>query len=618
MAGRIPQSFLNDLVARVDLVALIGERVTLKKAGKNYQGLCPFHDEKSPSFSVSPDKQFYHCFGCGESGTALKFLMEYDRLEFVPAVEALAAVVGVEVQREGGAAPVRRVGTELYEVLERASRVFQARLRKSPEAIDYLKLRSLTGQTAKDFELGFAPDAWDTMLTALGPNATAAEGKKRGASEEELLRAGLLTQNDSGRRYDRFRNRVMFPIRDTRGRVIGFGGRVMGQGEPKYLNSPETDVFKKGQELYGLYEARKALRQIDEFFVVEGYMDVIALAQAGIANAVATLGTASGTVHFDKLYRFAPRVVCCFDGDNAGRAAAWKALAAALPALKDGCQLRFMFLPDGEDPDSLVNAEGKDGFLQRAANGVSALDYLFDTLAKGLDLGMPDDQARLAHLAKPLIETVPNGVLRGLLLERLAGYIGQAAIRQLQFSEPASASPRPLDAQPLASPALAAANSAAGQAAASAHKAPPRETQRTRRLLMMLLKNPQFGRDLAAADVEQLAGLASLFVDVLGFVRNEADDVGVADIMGYWAGQPDESLLIELAGEQPLLPPTFAAFCEDVRQLIDQRARSESASALDRMRIADQQGGLSEAELKEFWVKMQAEREAGTQDQKNG
>ena len=262
MAGRFPQSFLNDLVARADIVALIGERVKLTKAGSNYKGLCPFHDEKSPSFTVSADKQFYHCFGCQESGTALKFLMEYDRLEFVPAVEALAAIVGVEVQREGGGAPTRRVGTELYEVLEQAARVFRKLLPNSESAVAYLKGRDLTGVTARDFGLGFAPDAWDTMMTSLGPDAVGAPGSGA-ASENDLLRAGLLTENDNGRRYDRFRNRIMFPIRDTRGRCIGFGGRVMGEGEPKYLNSPETDVFKKGQELYGLFEARQALRQID-------------------------------------------------------------------------------------------------------------------------------------------------------------------------------------------------------------------------------------------------------------------------------------------------------------------------------------------------------------------
>ncbi len=583
MAGRFPQSFLNDLVARADIVSLIGERVKLQKAGSNYKGLCPFHDEKSPSFTVSPDKQFYHCFGCQESGTALKFLMEYDRLEFVPAVEALAAIVGIEVQREGGSAPTRRIGTELYEVLEQASRMFQKHLRTSSEAVDYLKSRGLTGITARDFGLGFAPEAWDTMMSTLGTKSS---------SEQDLLRAGLLTENDNGRRYDRFRNRIMFPIRDTRGRVIGFGGRVMGKGEPKYLNSPETDVFKKGQELYGLYEARQALRQIDEFFMVEGYMDVIALAQAGIPNSVATLGTASGTVHFSKLYQFAPRVVCCFDGDKAGRAAAWKALAVALPALKDGCQLRFMFLPDGEDPDSVVHKEGKAGFIERAAGGVSALDYLFDTLAKGLDLSTPDDQARFAHLATPLIETVPQGVLKGLLLERLARYSGNAAVRQFQSS------PSPLQ--------VTAEHASASATTPVVPTEKWQENQRTRRLLMMLLKAPAFGQQLPESQAQAIDDLPSLFVQVLRFVRSHADseadmDVGMVDILGYWAGQPDEPLLLELAGEQPLLPPDFDAFCEDVRQLAMQKHRSESASRLAEMRDADRDGNLSEEQLRAYW-----------------
>jgi len=602
MAGRFPQSFLNDLVARADIVALIGERVKLQKAGSNYKGLCPFHDEKSPSFSVSPDKQFYHCFGCQESGTALKFLMEYDRLEFVPAVEALAAIVGVEVQREGGSTPTRRVGTELYEVLAQASRTFQTLLRTSTEAVDYLKSREITGVTARDFGLGFAPEAWDTMMSALGPDAKRPAGKKP-STEKDLLRAGLLTENDNGRRYDRFRNRIMFPIRDTRGRVIGFGGRVLGKGEPKYLNSPETDVFKKGQELYGLYEARQALRQIDEFFMVEGYMDVIALAQAGIPNAVATLGTASGTVHFSKLYQFAPRVVCCFDGDKAGRAAAWKALAMALPAVKDGCQLRFMFLPDGEDPDSIVRKEGKEGFLKRAAGGVSALDYLFDTLAKGLDLSTPDDQARFAHLATPLIQSVPQGVLKGLLLDRLARYAGNAAVRQVQDS------PSPLQvttehapaitpSRDVSEAALQAGQNQASQPAERQHQ----ENQRTRRLLMMLLKAPAFGQQLPVSLAQAIDELPSLFVQVLRFVRSQGGaEVGMVDILGYWAGQPDEPLLLELAGQQPLLPPDFDSFCEDVRQLAEQKHRSESAQRLAQMRDADRDGNLSQEQLRAYW-----------------
>jgi len=527
--------------------------------------------------------------------------MEYDRLEFVPAVEALAAIVGVEVQREGGSAPTRRVGTELYDVLDQASRTFQQLLRTSTEAVDYLKSRELTGVTARDFGLGFAPEAWDTMMTTLGPDATLPKGKKT-SNENELLRAGLLTENDNGRRYDRFRNRIMFPIRDTRGRVIGFGGRVMGKGEPKYLNSPETDVFKKGQELYGLYEARQALRQIDEFFMVECYMDVIALAQAGIPNAVATLGTASGTVHFSKLYQFAPRVVCCFDGDRAGRAAAWKALAMALPAVKDGCQLRFMFLPDGEDPDSVVQKEGKAGFLKRAAGGVSALDYLFDTLAKGLDLTTPDDQARFAHLATPLIETVPQGVLKGLLIDRLGRYAGQAAVRQVQDS------PSPLQVK-----AERASQNTSGTSGGSDHsesagqnalsnKVEWQENQRTRRLLMMLLKAPRFGQQLPADQARAIDDVPSLFVQVLRYVRKRTDiEVGMADILGYWAGQADEPLLLELAGEQPLLPPDFDSFCEDVRQLAMQKSRSESASRLAQMRDADRNGNLSEEQLRAYW-----------------
>jgi len=390
MAGRIPQSFINDLLGRVDIVDIIDGRVALKKAGKDYQGLCPFHNEKSPSFTVAPEKQFYHCFGCGASGTALTFLMEFDRLEFVEAVETLARVAGVEVPREGG---VRREQdhSDLYAVLARAEVYFRNALKESPEAIEYLKGRGVVGVVARDFGIGFAPEAWDGVRKALAD-----------APEKTLLDAGLLIRNDSGKVYDRFRGRVMFPIRDTRGRVIGFGGRVMGQSDgPKYLNSPETPVFHKGRELYGLYEARRALRSIDRLIVVEGYMDTVALAQAGIANAVATLGTAATPEHFHKLYRYTEEVVCCFDGDNAGRKAAWRALESALPHLGEGRQLKFMFLPEGEDPDSLVRARGKEAFLELAAGALPAIEYLFGQLMDGLDLRNLDDRARLASLAMP-------------------------------------------------------------------------------------------------------------------------------------------------------------------------------------------------------------------------
>ena len=411
MAGRIPQSFINDLLGRTDIVDLIDARVKLKKAGRNYKACCPFHDEKTPSFSVNPDRQFYYCFGCQASGTALTFLMEHDRLEFVEAVETLARLAGVEVPRDADAGAPRQDHGRLHALLGRAATVYQERLKAAPPAIDYLKGRGLTGVVARDFGIGYAPDAWHTLEEAFGDDPEASRAK--------LLEVGLLTENDRGRVYDRFRDRIMFPIRDVRGRVIGFGGRLLGNAEgPKYLNSPETPVFKKGQELYGLFEARNALRRIEQLILVEGYMDVVALAQAGVANAVATLGTASTTEHFRKLYRYCDEVVCCFDGDPAGRRAAWKAVENALPTLSDGRQLKVMFLPDGEDPDTLVRSEGRDAYLTRVAGATSGIDYLFSELENGLDLSQLDDRARLASLAAPFIDRVPDGVLKMLMGNR--------------------------------------------------------------------------------------------------------------------------------------------------------------------------------------------------------
>ena len=355
MAGRIPQSFINDLIDRLDIVDVVGSRVQLKKAGKNYSGLCPFHDEKTPSFSVSPDKQFFHCFGCQESGTALTFIMKFDRLEFIEAIEQTAKQLGLTVPREGGGGRSHRPpDAGVLRVLDSAAQYFRGALRHAPVAIDYLKQRGLTGEIARDFGVGYAPAGWQNLSDHLNHE-----------SPDLLLKAGLATTNDKGRQYDRFRDRIMFPIRDTRGRVIGFGGRVLtGDDGPKYLNSPETEVFNKSQELYGLFEVRRALRQVEEVIVVEGYMDVVALAQHGVANAVATLGTASGEPHFRKLYRNTPKVVCCFDGDAAGRKAAWRALENALGVLDEHRQLYLAFLPDGEDPDSLIRKQGKKGFLQ--------------------------------------------------------------------------------------------------------------------------------------------------------------------------------------------------------------------------------------------------------------
>ncbi|MEE4184559.1 MAG: DNA primase, partial [Gammaproteobacteria bacterium] len=428
MSGRIPQDFINDLVDRTDVVELISTRIQLKKAGREYKACCPFHGEKTPSFTVSPDKGFYHCFGCGAHGTALGFLMEHDRLEFVEAVEELADFHGVAVPREAGAARVTPA-QPLFEPLNRAAQLYREQLRTTPAAIEYLKQRGLDGNTAARFMIGYAPDRWDFILRELGGTP---------AQEEALLTAGLTLRNETGRVYDRFRGRIMFPIRDSRGRVVGFGGRVTDTGEPKYLNSPETPVFHKGRELYGLYEVRQAERNPARLLVVEGYMDVVALACQGITNAVATLGTATTPDHLQRLFRVTPEIIFCFDGDRAGREAAWRALQVTLPELREGRQVRFLFLDDGEDPDSVVREHGADGFNARLANSQPLSEYLIAQLKADTDAGSLDGQARLAELARPLLKLLPEGVYRDLLLERLAAEIGLSAARLTQLLTPGS------------------------------------------------------------------------------------------------------------------------------------------------------------------------------------
>ncbi len=417
MSGRIPQSFIDDLLNRVDIVELIDGRVPLKKAGRDFVACCPFHNEKSPSFSVSPTKRFYHCFGCGAHGTAVGFLMEYEHMDFVEAIEELARSIGVEVPREAGGTdnPQQRDEvSRLYPLLEKAADFFCTQLRKHPQApraVDYLKQRGLTGEIAARFDIGYAPPGWDNLETALGTDTQ---------SRQDLLRLGLTLTRDDGSPYDRFRDRVMFPIRDRRGRVIGFGGRVLGDDKPKYLNSPESPAFHKGQELYGLYEARKHQRKLERLMVVEGYMDVVALAQFGIGYAVATLGTATTREHLDRLFRVVSEVVFCFDGDRAGREAAWRALENVLPTLQDGRQVRFLFLPDGEDPDTLVRKEGKEAFESRIARATPLSEYLFEHLSSQVDCTIPEGRARLVELARPLLKQLEKGVFRQLLVQQLA------------------------------------------------------------------------------------------------------------------------------------------------------------------------------------------------------
>ncbi|SDT03858.1 DNA primase [Pseudomonas oryzae] len=440
MAGLIPQRFIDDLLNRTDIVEVVGARVQLKKTGKNYSACCPFHQEKTPSFTVSPDKQFYYCFGCGAGGNALGFVMDHDHLDFPQAVEELAKRAGLEVPREDsrpGHKPRQPVDSPLYPLLAAAADYYRQALKSHPArqaAVEYLKGRGLSGVIARDFGLGFAPPGWDNLMKHLGGDSL---------QQKALIDAGLLIENaETGKRYDRFRDRVMFPIRDSRGRVIAFGGRVLGDDKPKYLNSPETPVFHKGQELYGLYEARQHNRDLDEVIVVEGYMDVIALAQQGLRNAVATLGTATSEEHIKRLFRLVPSILFCFDGDQAGRNAAWRALEACLPNLQDGRRVRFLFLPEGEDPDTLVRQEGADAFRARIHQQAQPLaEYFFRHLMEEADPATLEGKAHLATLAVPLLDRLPGANLRALMRQRLSEItgLGAEALGQATSATPASA-----------------------------------------------------------------------------------------------------------------------------------------------------------------------------------
>jgi len=416
MAGRIPQHFIDELMNRTDIVDIIDSRVPLKKAGHEYKARCPFHDENTPSFTVSPDKQFYHCFGCEAHGTAIGFLMEYEHMDFVEAIEHLAARHGLEVPREGGdEAPEkpREAGRDLLEVLDKADKFYREQLRRhadARQAITYLKQRGLSGRTAARFGIGFAPEGWDNLFKAIGGTESTCLA---------LAHAGLVSERASGGYYDRFRKRIMFPIQDHRGRVVGFGGRVLDDGEPKYLNSPETPVFHKGAELYGLYAGRGAIKTAGKALLVEGYMDVVALAEHGIDYAVGTLGTATTRAHLERVFRLCSEVVFCFDGDRAGRSAAWRALESLLPNLGEGRQASFLFLPEGEDPDSMVRQEGREGFEQRIRAATPFTDFLIQHLTRQADTSRVDGRARLIELAMPLVKKIPDGALKELLKEQL-------------------------------------------------------------------------------------------------------------------------------------------------------------------------------------------------------
>jgi DNA primase len=532
MSGRIPHGFIDELLTRTDIVDVIDARVALKKAGREYKACCPFHNEKTPSFTVSQVKQFYHCFGCGAHGNAISFLMDYEHMEFVEAVEELARMAGLEVPREASVDTASQAPTQpLYALLDEASRYYRTQLRSHPQAaraIDYLKQRGLTGDIAARFDIGFAPPGWDNLARALGVDA---------AARAALLETGLLIERpEGGGLYDRFRDRIQFPIRDRRGRTVGFGGRVLGDDTPKYLNSPESSVFHKGRELYGLYEARKAVRRLERILVVEGYMDVVALAQFGINYAVATLGTSTTPDHLERLYRTVPEVVFCFDGDRAGRAAAWRALENVLPVLADGREARFLFLPEGEDPDTLVRKIGKETFEHMIAQCVHLSDFLFDHLSDQVDTTSIDGRARLVDLARPLLARMPDSIFRQLMVERLA------EIARTDSSHLAGRIGKPPENRAPAGMAPAPAH-----AAGSGGKSPVREA------IAMLLHQPDLAQRLempAVPEPDAMPGV-TLLLELLDLLQRQPG-LNTGAILEHWRGREENRYLHKLAQWTPL------------------------------------------------------------------
>lgn len=590
MSGRIPQHFIDELIARADIVELIGARVQLRKAGREYKACCPFHDEKTPSFTVSPDKQFYHCFGCGAHGTALGFLMAYDHLPFVEAVEELAARLGLEVPREQDPHQRPRPADDLYALLERVADFYRKELMTSERARDYLRQRGLGGDTVQRFGLGYAPDGWDAVLRRFG--ATEAE-------ERRLLAVGLAIERErrtggrqGGGSYDRFRDRIMFPIRDARGRTIGFGGRVLDRGEPKYMNSPETELFHKGRELYGLYEARQATRNLSRLLVVEGYMDVVRLHQAGVTYAVATLGTATTPDHLTRLFRVSNEIVFCFDGDRAGRAAAWRALENALAQTRQGRQMRFLFLPEGHDPDSLIGEEGREAFERRLLDAVPLASYFISELSARFDLASVDGRAQLAEAARPLVNRVPPGVYRELLLDELAKVVRM---------EPERLAALLATELPGQAAGVAARNPPAVPLAGASARTSGGRRNLVRQAIHLLVHHPSAAS--AVTEPQELRAIdrpgIPLLIQLLETYRGE-ETATTGQLLERFRDQPDHAALEKLAMVECLVPDVQGAAAE-LRQAVERLVREfEPARRTDELLAKARSEALTDEEKLEL------------------
>ncbi|MGI9232042.1 MAG: DNA primase, partial [Woeseiaceae bacterium] len=551
--------------------------VQLKKAGREFKACCPFHDEKTPSFTVSPGKGFYHCFGCGAHGTAVGFLMEFDHMSFVEAIESLANSMGVDVPRSESDKPARRYD-ELFSLMDSVSRHWQATMKNAPTAIEYLKQRGIDGATAKRFSIGYSPDGWSKVLDKFG---------KSNEAIERLLAVGLIIRKDNGQHYDRFRDRIMFPIRDNRGRTIGFGGRTMGNGEPKYLNSPETVLFHKGRELYGLYEARQALRSIDRLVVVEGYMDVIALARHGINFAVATLGTATTSEHLNQLFRLTESVYFAFDGDRAGKAAAWRALENALPQIREGRQIRFVFLPEGQDPDSFVNDHGADDFVAALDDGVALSEFLIKELASQVDMDTVDGRARLAELARPLVSRIPAGVYRELLIESLADAVGLTASKLEKMIATGAGKGR--DTSPEYS----------GPSSKPKKPAGARRLSVVRHAITILLNNPEAGRTLDIHTLDNVSRPgADLLLALIETVQAEPN-ITTAGLLERWRHDDQGRHLGKLAAAALPLDEEFDPAAE-LTDCLQQLATAGRKDRIDFLIEKQRTNGLSDDEKAEL------------------
>jgi DNA primase len=580
MAGRIPQAFIDDLVGRADIVEIIGARVPLKKSGREYRACCPFHDEKTPSFWVSPAKQFYHCFGCAAHGTVVSFLMNFDRLSFIEAIEDLAARMGVEVPREqsavGAPAPV---SDDLFSLMTKVATFYGEQLAATERARSYAAKRGLDDATLVQFAIGYAPDSWNEVLKRFGASDV---------SRAKLMETGLIIEREKGDgHYDRFRDRLMFPIRDARGRVIGFGGRVLDQGEPKYLNSPETPLFHKGRELYGLYEVRQQRAPITRLIVVEGYMDVVRLHQSGIHYAVATLGTATTPEHLKRAFRVVSEIIFCFDGDRAGRAAAWRALQNALPEATAGRELKFLFLPDKEDPDSLVGKEGRAAFEARYATALPLSEYLVTHLLEDMDISHADGKARFVAEARPLLERVPPGPYRELLLDRIAAAIGVTAERFMAIvgpMKPAADRPqgnsqgRPFSGQ-----------GDQGRTARSAGRG-----GLVRQAVHTLLMFPTSAQRLTQADRATLDAVDEPGVEILRELLDSLQAqpaTNTGQLLERWRDHPAGERLARLAVSESIVPDERAAG-DELLTAVQKLAQAPAGAELDALLAKSRETGL--------------------------